>query len=78
MSKSKEEQERYEKFKRDILNSIEMMTPEEAISRLPDELPKDIRDELVKRSKTEKPLIFGMTLHNVLRNLNLTIKPKQR
>jgi hypothetical protein len=78
---SKEEQEEsaeLAKLKKSILNSYEMMTPEEAISRLPDNLNNGVRNHLIEKSKSEEPLMFSLILGEAMRNNFFELKPKQR
>ena len=61
---------------KEILEGIEMMTVDEVISRLPDELDPRAKQELIRRSKTETPLMFGLSVYQFVTGSGLSLKPK--
>lgn len=61
---------------KDILEGIEMMTHDELVSRLPDELTSRERQELIRRSKVENSIVFGLTIYQFIGARGLSLKPK--
>ena len=55
----------YKKFKEDILNSYEMMSPEEVIERLPDDLDEGVKNYLIQSSKREEPFMFAVIVNQI-------------
>ena len=80
---TKEEAEAHEVWRKSVwdkhkhmFEDYEMMTPEEAISRLPDTLNHGVRQHLIEKSKSENPLMFSLILSNAMRDNIFTLKPK--
>lgn len=66
----------YKKFKEDILNSYEMMSPKEVIERLPDDLDEGVKNYLIQSSKREEPFMFGVIVNQIIREHKIKLKQR--
>ena len=66
----------YKKFKEDILNSYEMMSPKEVIERLPDDLDEGVKNYLIQSSKREEPFMFGVIVNQIIKEHNIKLKQR--
>lgn len=66
----------YKKFKEDILNSYEMMSPEEVIERLPDDLDGGVKNYLIQSSKREEPFMFAVIVNQIIKEHNIKLKQR--